>query len=119
MTKLEFIGALSQRLQSLPRQELDKITSFYSEIVCDRMEDGMSEEAAVAALGSVEDAARQAMRRPPDTARAAIRAYSCRFSAAGDRPYGENWGLPGLCPCFWPQRRCGRLPPGCIGPCIR
>ncbi len=61
MTKSEFVSALSARLAHLPQQERDKATTYYSEIVEDRMEDGMGEEEAVAALGSVEEAAQSAM----------------------------------------------------------
>lgn len=51
MTKQEFLSGLSAKLSSLPRQEIDKSLSYYAEIIDDRMEEGMNEEDAVAALG--------------------------------------------------------------------
>ena len=61
MTKVEFTQALARRLSNLPPQEIDRITAFYAEMVDDRVEDGMSEEEAVAALGDIDTVARQAM----------------------------------------------------------
>ncbi|MEG1426189.1 MAG: DUF1700 domain-containing protein [Oscillospiraceae bacterium] len=54
MTKLEFIEALKIRLAHLPQSEAEKSISFYAESIDDRVEDGMSEEAAIADLGSME-----------------------------------------------------------------
>lgn len=61
MTKVEFTRALAARLAGLPESEIDRITAFYAEMADDRMEEGMAEEEAVAALGDVETAAKQAM----------------------------------------------------------
>lgn len=59
MTKLDFILALNERLSGLPREEVRERISFYSEMIEDRMEEGLSEEEAVAAVGSVEEIAAQ------------------------------------------------------------
>jgi len=61
MTKLEFSERLQQMLagRGLPREEAAKSVEFYLEMIDDRVEDGMSEEDAVAALGSIEDIAEQ------------------------------------------------------------
>lgn len=59
MTKAEFLGALAQRLNGLPLGDIEKSLDYYREMIDDRMEDGMSEEEAVAALGPVEEIARQ------------------------------------------------------------
>jgi Predicted membrane protein len=61
MTKVEFTRALAVRLAGLPETEIDRITAFYAEMADDRIEEGMAEEDAVAALGDVDAAARQAM----------------------------------------------------------
>ena len=58
MNKTEFIAALRQRLSYLPPEEVNGPIGFYAECIDERLEDGMTEEEAVAALGSVEDAAR-------------------------------------------------------------
>ena len=52
MNKKEFLAALRK---GLPGQEQEKWLDFYSEMIDDRMEDGMREADAVAAVGKVED----------------------------------------------------------------
>jgi uncharacterized membrane protein len=54
MIKTDFIKALASGLASLPQSEIDKTAAYYSEIIEDRMEDGMAEEEAVEALGGVD-----------------------------------------------------------------
>lgn len=51
MSKAEFLNYLSEKLKDMPESEAQKSLGFYSEIIDDRIEDGMSEEEAVAALG--------------------------------------------------------------------
>ena len=57
MTKTEFESALRARLSELPKSEIDERIGFYIEMIDDRIEDGLSEEEAVSAVGSVEDIA--------------------------------------------------------------
>ena len=57
MTKIEFESALRARLSELPKREIDERIGFYIEMIDDRMEEGMSEEEAVLAVGSVDDIA--------------------------------------------------------------
>ena len=59
MTKIGFLLALRDKLGALPKEELEERLSFYSEMIEDRMEDGLSEEAAVADVGSVDEIAAQ------------------------------------------------------------
>ena len=59
MTKLEFILALQKELANLPQEELQQRLTFYSEMIEDRVEEGLSEEEAVAQIGSVEEIASQ------------------------------------------------------------
>ena len=54
MKKDEFLIKLIQGLSSLPQSEIEDRVSFYSEMINDRMEEGLSEEEAVAAIGSVD-----------------------------------------------------------------
>lgn len=65
MTKNEFMKVLVQRLRGLPQAEIDKSLGYYDEIISDRMEDGMSEEEAVAALGDVEEIAQNILHATP------------------------------------------------------
>lgn len=59
MNKQEFLAALRYALQGLPREDIEKTADYYSEMIDDRVEDGLSEEEAVAAVGSVDDIVRQ------------------------------------------------------------
>ncbi len=59
MTKLKFLLALHKSLSALPQEDVEERLRFYSEMIEDRMEEGLSEEEAVAAIGSVEDIAAQ------------------------------------------------------------
>ena len=55
MSKQEFINDLRERLMWLTSEELEKTVNFYSEMIDDRMEEGATEEEAVAALGPMDD----------------------------------------------------------------
>ena len=57
MTKNEFTFELGQRLSSLPKQDIIKSIDYYSELIDDSIEGGMTELEAVASLGSVEEIA--------------------------------------------------------------
>ncbi len=55
MNKQEFLTRLRKGLFGLPSKEKKEHLSFYGEMIDDRMEDGLSEEAAVAEIGNLED----------------------------------------------------------------
>ena len=59
MTKNQFINELKVRLNGLPRKDIDERILFYSEMIDDRIEDGVSEEEAVDLIGDVEEVAAQ------------------------------------------------------------
>ena len=59
MNKQEFISSLRSELSAFPSQEVEERLSFYSEMIDDRMEEGLSEEDAVAGVGSVDKIAAQ------------------------------------------------------------
>lgn len=52
--KQELFVQLRKRLSGLPQQEVEDRLTFYSEMIDDRMEEGLSEAEAVAAAGSVD-----------------------------------------------------------------
>lgn len=54
MTKPEFLSALGKGLSGLPQEEVEERLNFYSEMIDDRIEEGCSEEEAVADIGSVD-----------------------------------------------------------------
>ena len=51
MTKREFLDMLNNLTSRLSESERDRLLEYYSEIIDDRMEEGLSEAEAVAALG--------------------------------------------------------------------
>lgn len=57
MTKSEFLAALEKGLAALPREDREKSLDYYSEMIDDRIEEGMSEQEAVEAVGSAEELA--------------------------------------------------------------
>lgn len=77
MTKLAFLASLRASLQGLPQAELEKTIEYYSEMIDDRMEDGASEEAAVADAGQPEAIAAQVLAdagQAPDAVAPAVKA---------------------------------------------
>lgn len=59
MTKLTFLSSLRDRLYGLPQDEVEERLRFYCEMIEDRIEDGLSEEDAVAAIGLIDEIALQ------------------------------------------------------------
>lgn len=57
MTKQDFLACLSEKLTGLPQNDVGERLRFYGEMIDDRMEEGMTEEDAVAAVGSVDEIA--------------------------------------------------------------
>lgn len=55
MRKEEFLTALRANLTGLSPEGVEKLVEFCSEMIDDRMEDGLTEEEAVAAAGSLDD----------------------------------------------------------------
>ena len=55
MRKNEFIIELRRGLSGLPAEDIEERVSFYTEMIDDRIEEGLTEEEAVAAIGSVDD----------------------------------------------------------------
>ncbi len=65
MTKLEFILSLNDRLSGLSKTEVQERLNFYSEMIEDRMEEGLSEEDAVEAVGNFDEIAEQILAENP------------------------------------------------------
>lgn len=57
MTKNEYLKKLDKALKAVSNQEKEKSLAYFSEVIDDRMEEGIPEETAVAELESVESAA--------------------------------------------------------------
>lgn len=67
MNKQEFLSGLRNRLSGLPQEDIEERLTFYDEMLEDRMEEGLSEEEAVAAAGSVDDIVAQTVADIPLT----------------------------------------------------
>jgi uncharacterized membrane protein len=67
MNKQEFLAQLRNRLSGLPQKDMEDRLTFYSEMIEDRMEDGLSEEEAVAAVGTVDEIAKHIIKDIPLT----------------------------------------------------
>lgn len=65
MTKIKFLLSLHDKLSGLPQDEVEERLNFYSEMIEDRIEEGFSEEDAVAAVGSVDEIAEQIVAQIP------------------------------------------------------
>ena len=55
MSKKEFLMYLRKRLSGLPKKEIEERVTFYGEMIDDRMEEGLSEEEAVSAIGNIDE----------------------------------------------------------------
>ncbi len=62
MRKQDFLRALGKRLSGLPRQDVEERLIFYSEMIDDRIEDGLSESEAVLEIGSIDKVAAQILK---------------------------------------------------------
>lgn len=54
MSKQDFLQQLRNGLNGLPKEEIEDRVNFYSEMIDDRMEEGLSEEDVVAEIGPVD-----------------------------------------------------------------
>lgn len=65
MTKTEFAAVLRAKLSSLPQADRDRSVEYYGEMIDERMEEGFSEEEAVAVVGPVENIAEGILAETP------------------------------------------------------
>ena len=69
MRKQEFLAKLRKDLSDLPQDEVTERLTFYSEMIDDRMEEGLSEEEAVAAIGTADEITTQITMEKPSEKR--------------------------------------------------
>ena len=67
MNKAEFLEQLRSSLNGLPQGEIAERISFYEEIIDDRIEEGLSEEEAIEAVGPVNTIVLQTVAETPLT----------------------------------------------------
>ena len=74
MTKESLLMWLREAFSAYPPEEVEERIRFYEEMIDDRMEDGLTEEEAVASLGSLEEViAKMAAEMPPLKTKKAMR----------------------------------------------
>ena len=65
MNREEFLSQLRQSLRGLPKEDIEDRINFYSESISDRMEEGKSEEEAIADIGSVDCVVKDIAQKTP------------------------------------------------------
>lgn len=65
MKKQEFLDLLKNRLWALPERDIQQSLDYYKEMIDDRMEDGLSEDEAVAAVGDLDEIVEQITSEAP------------------------------------------------------
>ena len=68
MTRLEFAGLLRGELRGLDQGEIEKSVQFYDELISDHMDEGMTEQEAVDAVGAPAEIAGEILMDQPVTA---------------------------------------------------
>ena len=84
MNKQAFLAELRKGLSGLPQDDIEERLSFYSEMIDDRMEEGLSEEEAVSAVGTVDEIVTQVVAETPLVKIAKERIKSKRRLIAGE-----------------------------------
>ena len=67
MSRDAFIGELRHRMAGLPQETVERTVEYYSELIADSVEDGISEEEAVSRLGSLDEIVSNVVRETPFT----------------------------------------------------
>ena len=65
MNKSEFLEKLRAKLGGLAKEDISLSEDYYGEMIADRIEEGMSEEDAIAALGELDDIVKEILREIP------------------------------------------------------
>ena len=91
MNRKEFLNEVERRLHGLPAEDISKALDYFGEMIDDRTEDGMSEEEAVAEIGTAQEAAEGILMELPlkkvvrarGTPRRALKAWEIVLIALG------------------------------------
>lgn len=65
MNKQEFLAELRKGLHGLPQNDIKERLTFYNEMIDDRMEEGLTEDAAVSEIGTVNEVISQIVTETP------------------------------------------------------
>lgn len=82
MNKNEFLTALRAGLDGLPQGDIENSVEYYAEMIDDRMEDGLTEQEAVAAVGDLDTIIRQILGDASLTTLVRVRAKRARALTA-------------------------------------
>lgn len=92
MNKIQFLLSMSEKLSALPREEVEERLRFYSEMIEDRMEEGLTEEQAVAEVGSVEEIAKQILNEADlEETAAVVETVPAQKPEAAPKRKGSAW----------------------------
>ena len=80
MDKNTFLTQLQKRLKGLPEEDLQRTMEYYREMIEDRMEEGLTEEEAVADMGSIEEIAEPLL---PKSSKRKIKAWEITLLILG------------------------------------
>lgn len=65
MNKQDFLAQLREKLRSVPKADAQATVDYYAEMIDDRLEEGLSEQEAVAAIGNPEEIAKNILAETP------------------------------------------------------
>jgi len=84
MNKQEFLAKLRIELSAFPQNDAEECLLFYSEMIDDRIEEGLSEEQAVLAVGTIDEIVLQMASEIPPEKMASIKAKPKRHLSIGE-----------------------------------
>lgn len=87
MKKQEFLDKLKGSLWAMPEADVQNSIDYYSEMIDDRMEDGLSEEEAVAAIGDLDEIVSQILSETPRPPAAAHKEQTQQKQKRGLEPW--------------------------------
>lgn len=65
MNKFDFLTQLRAKLWPIPEEDRQRSVDYYAEMIADRMEEGLSEEEAVAAIGDLDEIVKNILAETP------------------------------------------------------
>ncbi len=98
MTRVQFLNDLYSRLGALEKEQAEEWLVYYAEMLADRMEEGMSEEEAVASMEDIDTIAARILQEAGLPASAMTRPRPAAPPAYPDPPAGGGGGTRGYQP---------------------
>lgn len=90
MSKEEFLSTLRAELEKQNLGNVENMLQFYDEMICDRMEDGMTEEEATASLGPIQNIVKEVVWEKPVTTLVKEKVQQSK-AKADERGKGAIW----------------------------